>query len=299
MAVVFTSEGTSFRTGFRPSVLVEYRSGRVTEEAIEGLSFFHRKKFGPRPLELVNDDKSQVEKFRTSRELFDSILRDKVPAYKEEKEAFLIINAPNVTLKHPIIDVDIDAYVSKVQASRVKSDSRLKPLFAVVTGVGRGKTRLLVELQRKLNVMPNVFCLALTFNSYWIDVLECSSVTDDRRFRYAVNVVARMISMNYHMPFPKASGLLICALKHVDAELVDNPSDLVHECVKYIIQQYRAKGEKIDEFVLLVDESVAIQKVLDPNETQDVHKTLRESLLTVPMVMDDGHPLKVDLVMSG
>ena len=75
---------------------------------------------------------------------------------------------------------------------------------------------------------------------------------------------------------------------------MDDPSDLIHECVKY-----RTNGKKIDQFVLLVDESVEIQTELDPDDKLDVHQTLRECLLTKPMLMDDGLPLKVDLVMSG
>ena len=102
----------------------------------------------------------------TCTELVDSILRDKVPVYKNETEAFLIINKPSETMLHSIFDVDIDTYVSKVLSSTTDADTRLKPLFAVVTGMGRGETRMLVIMQRKFNEKPNVFCLSLTFNRY-------------------------------------------------------------------------------------------------------------------------------------
>ena len=102
----------------------------------------------------------------TSSELFRSILFDKVPVFKKETEDYLLINSPSTTLQHPYLDGDIDKYVSKVLSSDAVADSRLKPLFAVVTGMGRGKTRMLVEMKRKLNEKPNVFCLALTFNGF-------------------------------------------------------------------------------------------------------------------------------------
>ena len=104
--------------------------------------------------------------------------------------------------------------------------------------------------------------------------------------------------MNYHISFHKVETLLYNALKNFEFESVD-PSDLIHECVKYIIAQYRANGRDIDQFVLLVDESVAIQTELDSDNKLDIHQTLRDCLLTRPMIMDDGLHLKVDLVMSG
>ena len=120
-------------------------------------------------LKMSNADANDSEiskRLLTCSELVDSILRDKVPVYKNETEAFLIISECNVTMLHPMFDVDIDLNVSTVLSSNRNAGARLKPLFAVVTGMGRGKTRMLVEMQRKFNEKPNVFCLALTFNRY-------------------------------------------------------------------------------------------------------------------------------------
>jgi hypothetical protein len=119
--------------------------------------------------EMRNTDANDSEISKpllTCSELLDSILRDKVPVYKNETEAFLIISECNDTMLHPMFDVDIDLNVSTVLSSNRNAGARLKPLFAVVTGMGRGKTRMLVEMQRKFNEKPNVFCLALTFNRY-------------------------------------------------------------------------------------------------------------------------------------
>ena len=104
--------------------------------------------------------------------------------------------------------------------------------------------------------------------------------------------------MNYHISLDDSSDLLLVIVGNLKIKS-STASDLIHECVKYIIAQYRAKGEAIDEFVLLVDESVAIQEVLDKGEILDIHQTLRDSLLSRPMFMNDDRQLRVDLVMSG
>ena len=146
-----------------------------------------------------------------------------------------------------------------------------------------------------------MFYIIITIFSDWTKILK---LPDSRNYldpvdvQYAVNVVARIISMNYHISLFEVGNVLFPALKNLDVKSVD-PSDLIHECVKYIIAQYRANGRDIDQFVLLVDESVAIQTELDSDNKLDIHQTLRDCLLTRPMIMDDGFHLKVDLVMSG
>ena len=278
-------------------------SHRKSDTFSQLLRFLNNKKSGIKVLEMRNTNDLEASKtYLTCSELFNSILRDKVPAYKNKSEAFLIINRPTETMLHPIFDVNIDEYVLNVLTSYPYADSRLKPLFAVVTGTGRGKTRMLVEMQNKLNESPNVFCLALTFNNYWIKILDLpvSQLKSlfPKEYQYAINIVARIISMNYYISFHSASSLLIPSLKNIDVESLD-PSDLIHECVKYIIRQYRVNGQKIDQLVVLVDESVEIENKLDVDDKKDIHQTLRECLLTNPIVFEDGMHLKVDLVMSG
>jgi len=160
---------------------------------------------------------------------------------------------------------------------------------------------MLVEIQRKLNEKPNVFCLAITFNSYWSKILKLSDgikSLDPIEFQYALNIVARIISMNYHISLYDTAELLFNSLGKFKFHY-STSSNLIHECVKYIIRQYRARGEEIDHFVLLVDESLVIQTELESSGNKDIHQELRRNLLSEIMTMDDGRPLKVDLVMSG
>jgi hypothetical protein len=121
-----------------------------------------------RKLTMAQNDFEISKPLLTCSELFDSILRGKNPVYKNVSVDFLIISETNETMRHPIFDVEIEAYVSKVLSSNPKAGARMKPLFAVVTGMGRGKTRMLVEMQKQFNAQPNVFCLALTFNRHAI-----------------------------------------------------------------------------------------------------------------------------------
>jgi len=154
-------------TIFRRLMSIKYRNQQKSE-TIQSRRFFS-KKSGMKTFEMRNTDANDSEISKpllTCSELLDSILRDKVPVYKNETEAFLIISECNDTMLHPMFDVDIDLNVSTVLSSNRNAGARLKPLFAVVTGMGRGKTRMLVEMQRKFNEKPNVFCLALTFNRY-------------------------------------------------------------------------------------------------------------------------------------
>ena len=60
-------------------------------------------------------------------------------------EKFMTIDSPSETLGHPMIGMDIKGLVSKIRSYN-RQCSRRNPLFAIVTGVGRGKTRTLVEL---------------------------------------------------------------------------------------------------------------------------------------------------------
>lgn len=65
-------------------------------------------------------------------------------------EDYVIMNAPHVTLKHPLISVNISEIVHMILSRRDEPDSRFKPMYAIVTGLGRGKTRVLFELDKAL-----------------------------------------------------------------------------------------------------------------------------------------------------
>ncbi len=53
-------------------------------------------------------------------------------------------------------------------------------------------------------------------------------------FQYALNVVARIISMNYHISFDDTVDLLVNVVGKLKVKS-STSSDLIHDCVKYII----------------------------------------------------------------
>ena len=152
---------------------------------------------------------------------------------------------------------------------------------------------------KKYNII--LYHIIITLFSLWTKILklpDSRNYLDPIEIQYAVNVVARIISMNYHISLDETNDLLLNVIGNLIIKS-STPSDLIHECVKYIIAQHRANGHEIDQFVLVVDESVVIQERLDPEGKLDIHLTLRNCLLTRPMIMDDNLHLKVDLIMSG
>eukprot|EP01042_Synura_sphagnicola_P002266 gene2266-2708_t len=192
---------------------------------------------------------------------------------------------------------------------------REQPLYAVVTGMGRGKTRFLVELQRELNSNPldvphldsAVFCVAITFNNLWDYIYypyrfsKGSATSEAMEMVYAVNIVARLLSMVFHINYNIAYDIVAPAfsmnVRISDRAGVSQPMALIQECVKYIVSRCPPKGtRKTNHFVLLVDESVSAQEGLG-NSFLDIHRVLREALLTYSIELD-GEVLKIDLVMS-
>ena len=208
-----------------------------------------------------------IKLFPSSKEMLDVILKDKAPFFKNEDDAYLIIDSPSITMQHPILDVNINEYVSLVLESKKKSCNRSKPLFALVTGIGRGKTRMLVELKRSFNKKENVLCVAITFNGNWGSIIMLPDALESHGLdlRYSVNIVARILSMCYHLSLSNAADL--------DLDITTTtPSDLIRECILYIVNQYRLIHPMIDmnQFVLLVDESLAIQTTMDSKTTMIV-----------------------------
>ena len=102
------------------------------------------------------------------------MLTDKQLKFKaEEVEEFLIIDEPKETLKHDIIDADIVGHMQKIMSNgKLCPSPKLKNMFAIVTGMGRGKTRTLVEIMRVINKgNSSNLCVAITFNHNWSKII--------------------------------------------------------------------------------------------------------------------------------
>ena len=107
---------------------------------------------------------------------------------------YQIINNPSKTLKHPLIDVDMESIVHKVFNGHGEDEQNSrKPMVAVVTGMGRGKTRLLVEIDRTIrNKYPDTISIAITFNGQTSLIRQQPFSTMD--INYVLAITSRMIS---------------------------------------------------------------------------------------------------------
>jgi hypothetical protein len=213
------------------------------------------------------------------------MLTDKQLKFKaEEVEEFLIIDEPKETLKHDIIDADIVGHMQKIMSNgKLCPSPKLKNMFAIVTGMGRGKTRTLVEIMRMINKEnPSYLCVAITFTSDWTNIIGFEEIINGRELKkdmiYAINIVARVISMTYQMPFTSVQTLFFEGIRSLATIDATTPPDLIRSCIQFIVQQHRDNGHDIDNFVLLVDESVRISKILERGKQLDIHQILINSL---------------------
>ena len=102
------------------------------------------------------------------------------------------------TSKHPALGLNIEEASVIIKSRDINLGKRDIPLYAIVSGVGRGKTRYLFELQRELKNYATVLCIAITFNSDWTDIkrplnTDRYSSREQLDMEYAVNIVSRII----------------------------------------------------------------------------------------------------------
>jgi hypothetical protein len=78
-----------------------------------------------------------------------------------------IIDQPSHTMKHELIDFDIDANIQLLMdVSKIKPSTRMKPVIGILRGTGGGKTRMIEELKKEMVKKENILTLAITFNNH-------------------------------------------------------------------------------------------------------------------------------------
>lgn len=218
---------------------------------------------------------------------------------KTPREDFLIINAPEVTLQHALLNVDMKEVMRTIfEVCDVAPDSRSKPLIAVFTGMGRGKTRLVAEVDTEIETTPELaastLSLAITFNHKWNDIYLLRSNDKNKipAVEYAFAIVARVFSMYFRVPLREVHVDLKVALEGVsDADLEKHCEQVIQESVRVVVRHCRESGGRpITRVVFSVDESVKAENALGAN----VHNVLRTALLNERLLSD----LKVALVMT-
>eukprot|EP01042_Synura_sphagnicola_P036864 gene36864-biopygen31600 len=203
-------------------------------------------------------------------EMFHKILGDKYPSDVESAD-YTILNSPELTGKHPALGLNTKETCDCIQSresftSPHSYDPNDIPVYAIVSGAGRGKTRYLYELQKELQKIPTILCVAITFSQQWAQIkrpLEHYEgiyfMREQREMEYAINIVSRIISMHYHIPFDMAYDLLIAhGVLSIDKKSCYTPAtcywdsqSLIMKCVEFIVNQRRERergegGCKVD-----------------------------------------------------
>jgi len=168
---------------------------------------------------------------------------------------YQIINDPSITLKHPLIDVDMESIVQKVfnGHGEARQNSR-KPMVAVVTGMGRGKTRLLVDIDRTIrNKYPDTISIAITFNGQTSLIRQQPFSTMD--INYVLAITSRMISSYYRISYDVSTNLVKNFLVAENGEEFDggDHKNMFRSLIRHIVVEQR-QIRSINRFVLLVDE---------------------------------------------
>lgn len=135
-----------------------------------------------------------------------------------------IINSPQRTMAHPLIDLDPQAILDSVlEIAAMPADSRAKPVIAIARGMGGGKTRALETLRRLLLRRNGMLPLAITFNTntpldrdYWLETAKKAGSTPEIEKAYAVSLAARMVSAVFGLEYSAVVSRFYANLPQLD-----------------------------------------------------------------------------------
>lgn len=179
------------------------------------------------------------------------------PPDAREDPSFSIMNDHNKTLLHPFLSVDVNLLVQRViDVGRIAPSTRSKPVLMAVTGMGRGKTRMIVEIHRELvHSYPSVLSIPITFNHYWDQVCK---ISEDPNVVYTFAIIARLISMHFHVKLDRVYEAICEALTGVGRVTLETRYEaILRECVRLIVLKCRQE-RAIDLLVISVDESLKV-----------------------------------------
>ena len=215
------------------------------------------------------------------------------PAYFEEASQSdpkrCLIDSPDVTMTHPIIDFDVNKTCDFILESAKEPPSyRLKPLLAVVRGMGSGKTRCFEEIRRELLRRPGVLSLGVTFNGgQKIGESELKWGTDYRT-AFSFMVIARFSSALFDIDLDDMRKLITRQLPTLNTDAMkDIGRDILSEFFRFVVAKLKSQGIDIDDVVVVIDEVYKAEKDLWDQycNQKEACSVLREALLepqTIP-----------------
>lgn len=130
-------------------------------------------------------------------------------------------------------------------------------MYAIVTGMGRGKTRTLLEIDRALKLHREIVSIAVTFNRNF----KNSNRFPNPRINYLHAIVSLIIATHYRVPSGNAAKFAECiisdildSMRKVGLEVADEElSRIISGLVHHIVVEQR-RYRDVDRFVLLLDE---------------------------------------------
>ena len=206
-----------------------------------------------------------------------------------------IIDSPQRTMMHPLIDLDAQATADAVlKIAAMPAAVRAKPVIAIARGMGGGKTRALETLRRLLLHRNGVLPLAITFNTNsplfydsWLEDARNSGAASGVHTAYALSVAARMASAVFGVEFKAVASRFKTNLAQLDLCSAEAP-DLIKDSVKFLVDRINsARAQEtpptvaISTVVVLLDES---RKMNDFAKHSDLGGFARIALLDQAIV---------------
>lgn len=210
-------------------------------------------------------------------DIFRAVLNSQPNVNHHDNRTLSIIDRPEFTLKHQYIGQSlVDSWANEIATAENIPGPKTNPLYVTLAGMGKGKTRLIVEIEKALNQCENVFAVAITFSIGNITKFD----KNDDELSIAVEAVLRMLTMTYSIDdfdrlrkdFTKA---LITLQRHQNVRY----DKLLQECVTFIVEDVR-RSRPCKKFVLLIDEP---EKVVEQGIAAKAFDGLRSALLDKEM----------------
>ena len=202
-----------------------------------------------------------------------------------------LMDRPEVTMRHPIIDFDVKATCNMVleTAKIPPSSDHMKPLLAVVKGRGSGKTRCLEEMRRELLRRPAVLAFGVTFNAVQkIDYDELEWGSNNHQIAFALMVIARCSSALFDINLRKMRNIITEMLPELDTIGVKNIGcSLLKEYFRFVVDKVRSQGKVVNDVVVIIDDIMKVQDVLEKyckDTVGDVCSSLNEAMLNLQVI---------------
>lgn len=189
-----------------------------------------------------------------------------------------------------MVSANISAIAETIYNDKTEPDSRAKPFYAILTGMGRGKTRTLTSLDMVYcQNFSDVLSIAITYNHLW-DSIDDYIVADNTK-NFILSVISRIISIHYRVEFYQAEKFIkdeafLSIVRSLDSSVI------LHEFLRFIIRQERVSGRIIKNLIVMIDETA---KAKDNYGVKAIG-SIRGMLLNKQLIKED--PININLIMS-